>query len=63
MMRAGSVDIVKTFNMIAHGGIREMSVLEPQPGQVGLTNVISTRVQPSPLSKQFPAGISAFRTR
>jgi len=36
------------------GGINEMSVLDPLPGGVGFTNVVSTRVQPSPLRPQEP---------
>ena len=31
-----------------------MSVLEPLPGVVGLTKVVSMSVQPSPLSPQEP---------
>lgn len=37
-----------------HGGIRLMSVLEPQPGHVGFFKVVSIKVQWSPLSPQFP---------
>ena len=39
----------------AHGGMRLMSVLEPQPAHVGLVKVISTKVQFSPLKLQPPA--------
>ena len=31
-----------------------MSVLDPLPGEVGLTNVVSMRVHPSPLNPQLP---------
>ena len=31
-----------------------MSELEPQPGQCGFLRVVSTKVQRSPLSPQFP---------
>ena len=43
-----------------HGGIRLMSVLEPQPGHVGFFKVVSTIVQLSPFKPQFPGqeGIS-----
>jgi hypothetical protein len=34
--------------------MREMSVLDPHPAQVGLLRVISTSVHPSPFNKQFP---------
>lgn len=39
----------------SHGDISEMSVLEPLPGVLGLglTNVVSMRVQYSPLRRQF----------
>jgi len=37
-----------------HGGMRVMSVLEPDPGLVGLTKVVSIIVQPSPLKPQLP---------
>jgi hypothetical protein len=37
-----------------YSGIKEMSALEPLPGLVGLTSVISTRVQWSPLKPQPP---------
>ena len=37
-----------------YGGISEISVLEPEPGLVGLIRVVSTSVQPSPLSPQDP---------
>lgn len=37
-----------------YGGIREISVLEPLPGEVGFLRVVSMSVQPSPLSPQFP---------
>ena len=39
-----------------YGWIRLMSVLEPEPGLVGFSNVISTKVQPSPLNLQPPVG-------
>lgn len=39
-----------------HGGINDISALDPLPGLVGLTKVISMRVQPSPLSRQVPGG-------
>ena len=37
-----------------HGGMREISVLEPEPGVVGFLRVVSMSVQPSPLSPQPP---------
>ena len=37
-----------------YGGIREISVLDPPPGTVGLTNVVSIKVQFSPLNPQIP---------
>jgi len=37
-----------------YDGIREISTLEPLPGDVGFIRVSSTRVQPSPLKPQFP---------
>lgn len=37
-----------------HGGIIEMSTLEPHPAHVGLTRVISTVAQFSPLKRQSP---------
>lgn len=37
-----------------HGEIRLISVLEPQPEQVGFVRVVSTIVQLSPLKPQFP---------
>jgi hypothetical protein len=33
-----------------------MSLLEPLPGAVGLTKVVSMRVHPSPLKRQGPSG-------
>jgi len=36
------------------GGTSETSVAEPLPGLVGFTSVVSTRVQPSPLSPHPP---------
>ena len=41
----------------SHGGISEISVLEPLPGRPGwgLTNVVSTVVQRSPLRRQLPS--------
>lgn len=44
-----------------YGGMREISVLEPLPGDVGLTKVVSMRVQPSPLKPQ-PPSIEGKRT-
>lgn len=38
-----------------YGGMREMSVLEPPPGEVGFFKVVSMSVQPSPLSPQPPS--------
>lgn len=38
----------------AYGGIKEMSVFEPVPGDVGLAKVVSISVQPSPLDPQEP---------
>lgn len=43
-----------TRTVTAYGGIREISVLEPDPGEVGLRRVVSTMVQCSPLNKQAP---------
>jgi len=37
-----------------YGEIKEISALEPLPGDVGFTRVNSTRVQPSPLKPQPP---------
>ena len=37
-----------------HGGINDMSVLDPLPGDVGFIKVVSMRVQPSPLNPQLP---------
>lgn len=37
-----------------YGAINEISLLEPHPAQVGLTRVISTVEQCSPLSRQSP---------
>lgn len=37
-----------------HGEIKEISVLEPLPGEVGLTSVVSMSVHPSPLKPQLP---------
>jgi hypothetical protein len=37
-----------------HGGIKLRSVLEPEPGDVGLTRVVSTMIQFSPFRPQFP---------
>jgi hypothetical protein len=39
-----------------HGGINEISVLDPLPGLVGFLKVVSMRVQPSPLNPHFPGG-------
>ena len=39
----------------AYGGMREISVLEPLPGLVGFTRVVSKRVQPSPLKPHPPS--------
>ena len=39
---------------MAHGEIRLMSALEPQPGHDEFFKVISTKVQFSPLNLQFP---------
>ena len=36
------------------GGIKLMSVEEPEPGLVGFTRVVSTSVQPSPFKPQPP---------
>ena len=36
------------------GGMRLMSVEEPEPGEVGFTSVVSMSVQPSPLKPQPP---------
>ena len=38
----------------ACGGMRLMSETEPEPGEVGLTSVVSMSVQPSPLEPQLP---------
>ena len=38
----------------ARGGMRLMSVEEPEPGEVGFTSVVSMSVQPSPLKPQWP---------
>ncbi len=38
----------------ACGGMRLMSVEEPEPGAVGFTRVVSTSVQPSPLKPHLP---------
>ena len=38
----------------ARGGMRLMSVEEPEPGAVGFTSVVSTSVQPSPLNPHLP---------
>lgn len=35
---------------ITYGGIKVMSVLEPDPGLVGLIRVVSIIVQPSPFA-------------
>ena len=37
-----------------HGEISDISVLDPLPGLVGFTSVVSTRVHPSPLAPQLP---------
>lgn len=37
-----------------HGGMREISVDDPAPGEGGLRSVVSMRVQPSPLAPQLP---------
>ena len=39
----------------ACGGMRLMSEMEPKPGEVGLTSVVSMSVQPSPLKPHFPS--------
>ena len=44
----------------ACGGMRLMSVEEPEPGAVGLTSVVSMSVQPSPLKPHFPNRTSAI---
>lgn len=58
----GQVDVINLSGVYnqkddSHGGISEMSVLEPLPGRfgLGLTNVVSMRVQCSPLRRQFPS--------
>ena len=38
----------------AWGGMRLMSETEPEPGEVGLTSVVSMSVQLSPLTPQLP---------
>jgi hypothetical protein len=38
----------------AYGGTKEISVLEPLPGPVGLTKVVSITVHLSPLDPQEP---------
>lgn len=38
----------------AYGGIREISVAEPAPGEVGFLRVVSTKVQSSPFAPQGP---------
>ena len=40
----------------ACGGMRLMSVEEPEPGAVGFTSVVSMSVQPSPLKPHLPNG-------
>ena len=40
-----------------HGAINDISVLDPLPGVVGLTKVVSIRVHFSPLSPQPPGKI------
>ncbi len=40
---------------VSYGGINEISVLDPLPAVVGFTNVVSMRVQPSPLRPQEPS--------
>ena len=44
----------------ACGGMRLMSVDEPEPGAVGFTSVVSMSVQPSPLKPHFPIGRKAL---
>ena len=39
---------------VTYGGIKDISVLDPLPGEVGLTRVVSISVQPSPLNPQLP---------
>lgn len=39
---------------MTNGEIKVMSVLEPEPAEVGFLKVVSTVVQPSPLSRQAP---------
>ena len=51
---AFNIHIRKAFRR-AHGEIRLISVLEPQPAQDGFVKVVSSKVQPSPLKPQFPA--------
>ena len=38
----------------SYGEINEISLLEPDPGEVGFCKVVSTSVHPSPLSPQLP---------
>jgi hypothetical protein len=45
----------ETGTLNAWGGIREMSLDEPQPGQVGLMSVVSRSAQFSPLYKHEPS--------
>lgn len=49
-----SIVVPKGVPRRTHGGIRLISVLEPQPEHVGFFKVVSTKVQLSPLSPQFP---------
>ena len=48
------VDRGEVSRSSTHGGMRVMSVLEPQPGQCGFPKVVSTIVQCSPLKPHFP---------
>ena len=41
--------------IVAYGGMREISVLDPLPGVVGFFKVVSIRVHPSPLKPQWPS--------
>ena len=40
-----------------HGGIREISVEDPAPGEGGFRSVVSTSVQPSPLAPHPPKAV------
>jgi hypothetical protein len=48
------ITVMMTKETDTYGGIKEMSVLDPEPSVVGFTRVVSTRVQPSPLKPQLP---------